>query len=144
MSTEQAAIVLLYVDDEVFTRQMVEMVLREAGFKLVIAANGAKAMALLEARAEAFHGLITGVKLAGGTDGWTVARRARELFSGLPVVYVTGFGSKEWTSHGVPDSIMIAKPFVPAQIVIAMSTLLNAASAESEGESAVRLAPRAG
>jgi DNA-binding response OmpR family regulator len=126
MPNEQAPIVLLYVDDEVFTRQMVEVALREAGFELVIAANGAKAMALLEARTETFHGLVTGVKLGGGTDGWTVAQRARELCAELPVVYVSGFGREEWTSHGVPNSIMIAKPFVPTQVIVAMSSLLNA------------------
>ncbi len=126
MPNEQAAIVLLYVDDEVFTRQMVEVALREAGFEVLIAANGAKALALLEAGTEAFHGLITGVKLGGGTDGWTVARRARELFAGLPVIYVSGFSQQNWTSQGVPDSIMIAKPFVPTQIIVAMSSLLNA------------------
>jgi hypothetical protein len=43
----------------------------------------------------------------------------------MPVVYMTGHSAHEWASKGVPDSIMVAKPFAPAQIIIAVSTLLN-------------------
>jgi hypothetical protein len=30
-----------------------------------------------------------------------------------------------WSSHGVPDSILVEKPFAPIQIVTAVSMLLN-------------------
>ena len=30
----------------------------------------------------------------------------------------------DWTSKGVPHSVMIAKPFAPAQVVVAISSLL--------------------
>ena len=56
---------------------------------------------------------------------WDVARRAREKIPTLPVVYVTGDSAHEWAAQGVPNSVMISKPFVAAQIVNAVSTLLN-------------------
>jgi hypothetical protein len=46
----------------------------------------------------------------------------------LPVVYVTGFYIEDWASQGVPKSIIVQKPFAPAQIITAISSLLNAAS----------------
>jgi hypothetical protein len=46
--------------------------------------------------------------------------------SDLPVVYVTSMAAEQWTSQGVPDSILIQKPFAPDRITTAISQLLNA------------------
>ena len=65
------------------------------------------------------------MNLGGELTGWDVARAAREQFPTLPVVYVTGDSAHEWAAHGVPNSILLSKPFVEAQIVNAVATLLN-------------------
>jgi hypothetical protein len=46
----------------------------------------------------------------------------------MPVVYVSGASHGEWTSLGVPHSVIIAKPFAPIQIVVAISGLTNSRS----------------
>ena len=51
-----------------------------------------------------------------------------ELQSRLPVVYITGDSGYEWRSQGVPESIVIEKPFVAAQIVTAVAAARNEAS----------------
>jgi two-component system cell cycle response regulator CpdR len=38
---------------------------------------------------------------------------------------MSGEHAEEWASKGVPNSIMLAKPFAPAQLVTAVSNLLN-------------------
>ncbi len=43
------------------------------------------------------------------------------------MVFVSGGSQHEWTSKGVPESIMISKQFAPAQVVVAVTTLINAA-----------------
>jgi CheY-like chemotaxis protein len=58
-------------------------------------------------------------------DGWEVARRVREKEPFLPVVYVTGSSAEEWASNGVPESVLVPKPFAPAQLIATLSTLLN-------------------
>jgi hypothetical protein len=57
-----------------------------------------------------------------------VARHAREVNQDLPVVYVTGFHVEDWASQGVPKSMLVQKPFAPAQIITAISSLLNISS----------------
>jgi hypothetical protein len=47
----------------------------------------------------------------------------------FPVVYMTGAAADEWAIQGVPNSILLAKPFAPAQLVTAISNLLNAGTA---------------
>jgi DNA-binding response OmpR family regulator len=69
---------------------------------------------------------VTDINLGSGKlDGWNVARRAREIDPEFPVVYMTGDSADEWASKGVPNSILITKPFAPAQLVTAISQLLN-------------------
>jgi len=121
---DSAPPLLLYVEDELLIQDNVIFSLEEAGFKLAVADSGGQALELLALHGDALAGLITDVNLGQGPDGWDVARAAREAISGLPVVYVSAASEHEWTSHGVPGSIMIAKPFVPAQLVVAISSLM--------------------
>ena len=125
-ATEAGGPVLLYVEDEPITQELVVTALREAGFEVWTANDGSQALDLLGAANGALRGLITDINLGDGPEGWEVAGKARELTGGLPVVYVSGASVDEWTSKGVPNSLMIAKPFAPAQIVVAISSLLVA------------------
>ena len=43
----------------------------------------------------------------------------------FPVIYMSGDSAEDWSSQGVPNSIMLSKPFAPAQLVTAVSQVLN-------------------
>jgi DNA-binding response OmpR family regulator len=128
MASGSAAPILLYVEDEPITQDLVEAALREAGFEVLTANDGHEALAQLGAKSGVLRGLITDINLGDCPDGWEVARNARESINGLAVVYVSGACEHEWTAKGVPNSLMIAKPFAPAQIVVAISSLLVASN----------------
>ncbi|MGE5500489.1 MAG: response regulator, partial [Ignavibacteriales bacterium] len=78
--------------------------------------------------------LVTDVNLGRGESGWDVARHGRELVAGLPVVYVSGDSGHDWQARGVPGSILVQKPFAPAQIVTAVATVLNDAPASLQSD----------
>jgi DNA-binding response OmpR family regulator len=59
-----------------------------------------------------------------GIKGWDVARRARAINPALPVIYMRG-ADEEWAIQGVPKSILLNKPFAPAQLVTAVAQLLS-------------------
>ena len=118
---------LFLVEDDALIRDLLEASLTDAGFEVVEVSWGTKALAEFDADAARFRAVITDIRLGAGPDGWAVARRARELVPTMPVVYMSGDSSHEWSSKGVPNSLMVAKPFAPAQIITAVSTLLNAA-----------------
>jgi len=42
---------------------------------------------------------------------------------------MTGADADGWKSQGVPNSILIEKPFAPAQLITAISQLLNTGTA---------------
>ena len=53
-----------------------------------------------------------------------IVRQAREIAPDIPVVYVSGVSAEEWQSKGVPNSVMIAKPFVVGELIAAVTLLL--------------------
>jgi DNA-binding response OmpR family regulator len=117
---------ILVVEDDQFIQGMVEEALSEGGFEAALTASGEEAIALLQGDKFSYRAVVTDINLLGKLDGWDVGRTARELDPTMPVVYMTGTHGEEWASKGVPNSVLLAKPFAPAQIVTAISQLLNA------------------
>ena len=121
-------VLLLLVEDEALIQALLEETLGEEGFELVVATDGRQAMTELDADATRFRAVVTDIDLGPGPNGWDVARHARERLPEMPIVYMSGRSAADWTAHGVPKSIMVPKPFVPAQIITAISNLLNEAN----------------
>lgn len=119
------SLVVLVVDDEALVADIVESALREAGFEVIVALSGEEAVTILEKQTDTIKGLVTDVNLGKGMSGFDLGHRTRELLPELPVLYVTGDSAHKWPSQGVPNSVLIPKPFVTAQIVTALSSLLN-------------------
>ena len=117
--------VVLLAEDDQLMQSLVEETLIEGGFEIAIAATGEEAISLLTSKEIEYRVLVTDINLASKLDGWDVARAAREIDPAFPVVYMSGDAADEWASKGVPNSIMLAKPFAPAQLVTAVSQLLN-------------------
>ena len=117
--------VVLVVEDEELLQNLVEETLSDGGFEPVIAASGEEAGTLIRGHKGRYRALVTDINLKGKMDGWEVARHAREVEPEFPVVYMSGAAAADWTSKGVPNSIMLAKPFAPAQLLTAVSNLLN-------------------
>ena len=120
--------VILLVEDHNAIQSMVEESLSEGGFDLAIAASGEEAVILLRGRTTEYRALVTDINLRGRINGWEVAKQAREINPAFPVVYMTGAAADEWAANGVPNSILLVKPFAPAQLLTAVSQLLNAGS----------------
>jgi DNA-binding NtrC family response regulator len=119
-------LVILVVEDDHDIQSIVEEALTEGGFETVIASSAEKAMELLDSSEGKFRALVTDINLGRNKpSGWEIARHAREINPDFPVVYMSGDNAEDWASQGVPHSIMLAKPFAPAQLVTAVSQLLN-------------------
>ena len=124
---DNPALLILVVEDDFLIQELVGSALTEGGFQTEITASGEEAVNLLQGDATKYRALLTDIHLSGKLAGWDVARRAREINPEMPVVYTTGAGADQWPSHGVPNSVLLNKPFAPAQIVTAISQLLNQA-----------------
>ena len=118
-------ILLLVVEDEPAIQILMEDVLKDAGFAVRVATYGNEAITILDDESAQLVGLITDVRLGQGVIGWDVARHARESNPESAVVYVTGDSAADWAAYGVPKSLLLPKPFANAQLVTAITNLLN-------------------
>jgi DNA-binding response OmpR family regulator len=113
------------IEDDDSIQTVVEDALSDAGFEPAIAPSGEEAVTLLKGMKNTYRALVTDISLRGKIDGWEVAQQARQIDPEFPIVYISGKSAAEWPSRGVPNSVMLPKPFAPAQLVTAIANLLN-------------------
>jgi CheY-like chemotaxis protein len=119
-------LLILVIEDDLDIQALIDEALCDGGYQPALAGSGEEAITLLQGRQTKYRVLVTDIDLAGKTDGWAVARAAREIDPDFPVIYMTGAAADQWAVQGVPNSVLLTKPFAPAQLVTAISNLLNA------------------
>lgn len=122
---------ILVVEDEDALHEIVHDALKEGGFDLTTVPSGEEAVAMIESGVIKYAALVTDVNLQGPMKGWEIARLVRQIDPTFPIVYITGGAADAWASEGVPGSVLLNKPFAPAQLVTAVSQLLNTGSPTS-------------
>ena len=80
---------VLLVEDEPLISEIAVEALEEQGFVVEVVTNALDALRRL-ASGRTIDILFTDINLAGGVDGATLARRARQLLPDLPVIYTSG------------------------------------------------------
>ncbi len=122
-------VTVLVVEDEFLVAEVLKEDLMEAGYSVILASDGPTALSALAEPNSSIDAVVTDIRLPGELSGWDIARKAREVNPAMPVVYASGDSASQWAVQGVPESIMLPKPFASAQLVTAVSQLLNARSA---------------
>ncbi|MEO6361136.1 MAG: response regulator [Sphingomicrobium sp.] len=123
---QESELLILLAEDDALIALNLQDALEEAGFAVHHVAVGEEALIALDERHTNFCGVVTDIRFGGDVSGWAIGRKAREHVPHLPVVYMSGDSAHEHTVEGVPESVMLQKPFASAQLVTAISTLLNA------------------
>ncbi|WP_395671219.1 response regulator [Phenylobacterium sp.] len=113
---------VLLVEDEVLVQDLIREALEEAGYRVISVEDARAAVSIIE-QESGLAGMVTDINLGAGPQGWEIARAAREKHPNLPIVYVSGDSMHDWSSHGVPHSVMVPKPFANAQIVVALAEM---------------------
>jgi len=119
------AVRVLVVDNEALIASFVEDALSDGGFEACSVHSGEAALSTFRDGHEGCRALLTDVNLGDGISGWELARQVREITPGFPVVYMTSASAPDWNSQRVDGSILIEKPFAPAQLAAAVSQLLD-------------------
>ena len=120
--------IVMIVENDLAIQALVDEALIEAGFETAIAASAEEAVPLLKGKVANYKALVTDINLKGLMNGWEVAKAARVIDPAFPIVYMTGAAAGDWASHGVPNSILLEKPFAPAQLMTAVSQLMTMGS----------------
>ena len=124
---------LLVVDDEPTQREMLQSILKRAGFLVSTAENGADALRQLEA--ESFDLVLTDQKMPE-MDGLELLSRARSLQPQLPVVLMTAFGSVSAAVAAMKEGAAdyLTKPFESDELLLVLEKALRQRRLENEVE----------
>jgi len=103
---------VLVVDDEPVVRMLVGDVLRDLGYSVIEAADGAEGLRVLRSE-QRIDLLVSDVGLPGGLNGRQLADAARVHRPGLKVLFITGYAENAALGNGVlnPSMQVLTKPF---------------------------------
>jgi PAS domain S-box-containing protein len=117
---------VLLVEDEEPLREMTREILAEAGYQVLEAENGARALEVAAAHAGAIHLLLTDVVMPV-LSGPKTAERLALLRPDTRVLFASGYTAGELGPHGVLDPSMefVQKPYSPALLVARVRQVLD-------------------
>ena len=121
----ESAGTVLGVDDEASIRDVAHRVLTSAGYRVVTAANGHEALALLGDPKTAVDLMVSDVVMPGMTAA-AFAAQVRALRPGLPVLFMSGYERQSIAGEGWPDpgTEIISKPFSRAALLTRVTAML--------------------
>jgi PAS domain S-box-containing protein len=112
---------VLLVEDEPDVREMTAEHLRDLGYRVLEAEEGAAALRLVQAGAH-LDLLVSDVGLPGGMNGRQLADLVRERHPGLPVILITGYAAGQEMS----GMEIVHKPFDPVTFAELVRAKLDA------------------
>lgn len=117
MGTKRTTI--LVVDDDRAIRRLMEAVLEDAGYTVLVAADGVEGVSVFKQHQHDIALLITDVMMPN-MNGFDLADCVLELDSQVPVIFISGNIQDADRGHGC-----MAKPFTPAAVVGRVKQVLN-------------------
>jgi PAS domain S-box-containing protein len=121
VSPDDVGRTVLLVEDEQDVREMTAEHLRDLGYRVLEAEEGAAALRLVQAGAH-LDLLVSDVGLPGGMNGRQLAESVRERHPDLPVILITGYAAGQEMS-GVD---VVHKPFDPVRFAELVKAKLDA------------------
>ena len=119
--------VVLVVDDEENLRRVCSSVLKHHGYEVLLAADGAEAIAIFAQRRADIAVVVTDV-IMPVMDGVALTRALRRISPGVPIVATSGHGdrSREVELTGAGVSAFLRKPYTAAVLLQTVAESLDA------------------
>jgi two-component system cell cycle sensor histidine kinase/response regulator CckA len=117
---------ILLVEDAGPLREVSQRFLRQGGYTVIEAADGAAALAAAREHKGPIHLLLTDVVMPG-RSGPQLARELRSAYPNLPVLYMSGYTDEALGHHGVLEEgiALLEKPFTRGALLRKLRELLD-------------------
>lgn len=126
---------ILVVDDEVSLRSVMRRTLARAGFEVLLAEDGARALALADAHGGRIDLLLTDVVMPG-LSGPELARQLRNKRPEIGVLFISGYSFEEHVpaADSATGTGYLAKPFDSTTLTAKVHQVLATLARPSESE----------
>ncbi len=113
---------ILVVDDEAIVRESLRDWLSDAGYQVLTAENGPKALAIIETER---MGIVIADLVMPGIDGIELMKRAKENQPNIEVIIITAYGSIPTAIAAMKEGAYdyIEKPFCPERVELLVKKL---------------------
>ena len=118
---------ILVVEDDDSVREVAVAILRDLGYRVLAAADGAEALRVFDENGGMVDLLLVDVVLPGGMKGDEVARRLAEMGPGLRTLFMSGYTEDPVVHHDGRDdgAQLIWKPFQREQLARKVARMLG-------------------
>jgi PAS domain S-box-containing protein len=125
-AVERGSETILLVEDDPALRGLTHEVLTDAGYRVLQAASGPEAIALVDNYIGRIDLLVTDVVMPR-MNGLELARRLDEVRPGLPTLYVSGHAPGAVVREGMldPQRVFMTKPLRPAELTHKVREILD-------------------
>jgi signal transduction histidine kinase/DNA-binding response OmpR family regulator len=114
---------LLVVEDDEQVRTLAVEMLKGLGYGVVVAPNARAALTLLKSKKK-FGALMTDVVMPGGMSGIQLAKSARKLRPGLPILLTSGYAGGQGTADD--EFAFLSKPYELGVLAARLRDLIGA------------------
>ena len=115
---------ILLVDDDAAVRRLVRRILIQHQFHVIEASDGAEALEVACTYHDRIHLLVTDV-IMPKVNGLVLAERLLQERPDISVMYMSGYVERSVLLAKRPESILLLKPFTPADLIKAVRQVLG-------------------
>ncbi len=123
MEAARISATILLVDDDEALRRFVGRLLREEGFHVIEASNGAEALEAASACRDPIHLLLTDL-IMPKVNGLLLSGRLLQERPNISVLYMSGYVEKAILLAKHPEASVVQKPFTPGALIAAVREVL--------------------
>jgi two-component system cell cycle sensor histidine kinase/response regulator CckA len=131
----QPGAIILLVEDEPAVRSVAARSLELGGFRVLQASGGAAALELMDGQEQ--PDLVLTDIMMPGIGGAELARRLRERWPALPILFMSGYSVDDLRRQGAIglERVIIQKPFTPEGLVRSVTAALSRAETSQAASS---------
>src|SRR5262252_5288956 len=110
---KRAGRTILVVDDEPAILDLVQRILKHAGYNVITSRSGDRAWDVIERGKPKIDLVLTDIVMPGSMDGLILASEIRQKYNNLPVLFMTGAlpESDEYAAEMAGKKVLLRKPF---------------------------------
>ncbi|MGV3639922.1 MAG: sigma-54-dependent transcriptional regulator [Adhaeribacter sp.] len=121
---------ILIIDDDIAIRTSLTLLLKQAGYKTMAAANAREALRTAREQLAQLEGVLLDMNFSldtSGEDGLALLRQLKDLAPHLPVILITGWGSIALAVEGMKAGAFdfITKPWANDHLLQQLATALR-------------------